>query len=462
MAQIDAINLNYPGQSHTGTGPWSVAVGDFNGDGKSDLVTADQTANTASVLLGNGNGTFQAKQSFNIDCSARPVAVGDFNGDGKSDLVAGVFDTSIDAYAASVLLGNGNGTFQAKHNFGTGASPYSVTVSDFNGDGKGDLVTADYDDSTASVLLGNGNGTFQAKQSFETWACPRSVAVGDLNSDGRSDLVAPNYWGDNVSVLLGNGTTATSTTTAPGLQPITGVSLATQADALSAQGQIDGYLDNVNKVSGTIGSALSRFQIAAQVASSVADVSTAAEAHHRRRRGRRLGRSRQEPNPPAGGNSDPRTGKPTARLGPHSAARVIHRPKTEYRRKQRRARLQASTVMRKSSMGGVKNTSLFLIERITSRSLEKPPTRSCPATGGDCRSAVGRAEVGATARRKTPGDETGGDRSPHRFCFENGLSPVLSMCTGDYTVARRRRCSHCVATPLSNPSFRCSDGRLPS
>ena len=84
-------------------------------------------------------------------------------------------------------------------------------------------------------------------------------------------------WDDNTaaSVLLGNGTT---TTTSHGLQPNTGVSLATQADALSAQGQIDDYLESVNKIAGTIGTALSRFQIAAHVASSVADVSQAAEA----------------------------------------------------------------------------------------------------------------------------------------------------------------------------------------
>ena len=67
-----------------------------------------------------------------------------------------------------MLLGNGNGTFQAKQSFGTGSGPYSVAVGDFNGDGKSDLVTADIDDNTASVLLGNGNGTFQAKQTFGT------------------------------------------------------------------------------------------------------------------------------------------------------------------------------------------------------------------------------------------------------------------------------------------------------
>ena len=74
---------------NVGSNPSSVAVADFNGDGKSDLVTADNGANKVSVLLGNGNGTFQARQSFATDLSPSCVAVADFNGDGKSDLVTG-------------------------------------------------------------------------------------------------------------------------------------------------------------------------------------------------------------------------------------------------------------------------------------------------------------------------------------------------------------------------------------
>ena len=94
-----------------------------------------------------------------------------------------------------MLLGNGNGTFGAKQSFATGANPSSVAVGDFNGDGKSDLVTADYGSDTASVLLGNGNGTFGPKQSFATGAGPYSVAVGDFNGDGVSDLVSADYGG---------------------------------------------------------------------------------------------------------------------------------------------------------------------------------------------------------------------------------------------------------------------------
>ena len=78
------------------------------------------------------------------------------------------------------LLGNGNGTFHAKQTFGTGTAPVSVSIGDFNGDGKSDLVTADRDAGTVSILLGNGNGTFQAKHSFAPGNEPWSVVLGRL------------------------------------------------------------------------------------------------------------------------------------------------------------------------------------------------------------------------------------------------------------------------------------------
>ena len=255
-------------------GGYSVAVADVNGDGKSDIVAVDYTAKQVSILLGNGNGTLHVEQTFDTNRYPTSVAVEDFNADGKSDLVT----TDDNDNTASVLLGNGNGTFQAKHSLGTGGGPVSVAVSDFNSDGKIDLVTANHDDGTVSMLLGNGNGTFQAMRTLSTQAGTSDVVIADLNGDGVKDLVTANNTSNRTNVLLGNGTTTTTTVTGYGLQPITGVSLATQPDALSAQGQIDDYLNSVNKVSRAIGTALSRFQIAAHVASSVADVSQAAEA----------------------------------------------------------------------------------------------------------------------------------------------------------------------------------------
>jgi hypothetical protein len=184
-----------------GRSPFSVAVGDFNGDGKPDLAVANVSSNNVSILLGNGDGSFQQAVNYAAGSSPRSVAVGDFNGDGKLDL-------AVANSGVSVLLGNGDGTFQTARNFPAGSTPLSVSVGDFNGDGKLDLAVANYDhfgSGTVSVLLGNGDGSFGSARSFAAGTRPFSVAVGDFNGDGRPDLAVTNRDSDNVSVLVANG-----------------------------------------------------------------------------------------------------------------------------------------------------------------------------------------------------------------------------------------------------------------
>ena len=190
-----------PTNFSVGTSPVSVTVGDFNGDGKSDLATANLNSNNVSVLLGTGTGSFGTATNFSVGINPRSVTVGDFNGDGKSDLaVANRYGNNV-----SVLLGTGTGSFGTATNFTVGSYPWSVTVGDFNGDGKSDLAVANIVSSNVSVLLGTGTGSFGAATNFTVGSSPYSVAVGDFNGDGKSDLATANF-NSNVSVLLGTGT----------------------------------------------------------------------------------------------------------------------------------------------------------------------------------------------------------------------------------------------------------------
>jgi hypothetical protein len=189
----------------TGTKPYSVTLGDVNGDGKLDIITANfHSSNAVSVLLGNGNGTFKNQNTFAPGNSSDSVTLGDVNGDGKLDIVtANTTGTATDN--AGVLLGNGNGTFKNQATFTTGNRPLSIKLGDVNGDGKLDIVTANYVGGNVSVLLGNGNGTFKTQATFATGFAPKSVTLGDVNGDGKLDIVTANYGNDNASVLLGNG-----------------------------------------------------------------------------------------------------------------------------------------------------------------------------------------------------------------------------------------------------------------
>ncbi len=216
----------------------SVAVGDVNGDGNPDLVVGNWctdsncTANTVGVLLGNGDGTFQAAVTYDSGgLFANSVVVDDVNGDGKLDLVVanGSSSPSVALGNVSVLLGNGDGTFQTAVSYDRGGyGAGSVVVTDANGDGKHDVVVANCSTSAIgcvgangdlALLLGNGDGTFQTATSFGSGgSTPFGVAVGDVNGDKKPDIVAANCASNQcgsgagaVGVLLNTTLTATAT-----------------------------------------------------------------------------------------------------------------------------------------------------------------------------------------------------------------------------------------------------------
>jgi len=120
---------------HVGTNPNGAAVGDFNVDGKLDLAVANAGSKTVSILLGKGDGTFQAPMNFSAP-APQSIAVGDFNNDRRPDLAVVNMGTN----SVSIFLGNGNGTFRAQATYTTGDSPNSIAVGDFNNDGHLDMA----------------------------------------------------------------------------------------------------------------------------------------------------------------------------------------------------------------------------------------------------------------------------------------------------------------------------------
>jgi hypothetical protein len=202
-----------PSVDHTaGDLPVSVAVGDFNRDGIPDLVVANNLkSGTVSVLLGNGDGSFQLAVDYTVGVSPASVVVGDFNDDGFADLAVANLGTQARSSTVSILLGNGDGTFQGAANVAVGIQPAALAVADVNSDGIADLVVANAGNldsgqgGNVSVLLGKGDGTFQTAQSYAAAVSPKSVAVVDFNGDGNLDLAVANNGGNNLSVLLGKG-----------------------------------------------------------------------------------------------------------------------------------------------------------------------------------------------------------------------------------------------------------------
>ena len=198
-------NFGPPTTYNTGSGSAGVAIGDFNGDGRQDIAVINVGSSNVSIFIGDGTGTFNGPTNYPTDILPYDVAVGDFNGDGKQDLAV----AASGGFTVSILLGDGAGHFSSPTNFNAGVSPQSVVVGDFNNDGKQDVaVINDYYPSTdrVSILLGDGAGNLGAPTAIVVGTNAGSIALADLNGDGNQDLVVANYESNNISILLGNGT----------------------------------------------------------------------------------------------------------------------------------------------------------------------------------------------------------------------------------------------------------------
>lgn len=190
-----AVDLN------VGNYPTSITTGDINGDGYPDLVTISSTINNATISFGDGKGNFNPGLSFSVGRYPTAVAIGNFNHKKTSDLVVANYNLPV----VSVLLKDSLGGFNAAKNYNVTGRSTDVTVGDFNKDGNDDIAVANALTNNVSVLLGDGNGNFGLATNFGVGVYPTSITTGDFNKDGNLDIATANYYSNNVSVLLGDG-----------------------------------------------------------------------------------------------------------------------------------------------------------------------------------------------------------------------------------------------------------------
>ena len=184
-----------------GSSPSSVVAADLNGDSKPDLISANAGANTLSVLTNNGSGGFVLASSPAVGSQPDSVVAADLNSDGKLDLIS----ANSAANTLSVLTNNGSGGFVLASSPAVGSQPNSVVAADVNGDGKVDLVCANNADNTLSVLTNKGSSTFALSATLAVGAGPEGVAAADVNGDGKVDLICANDGTNTLTVLTNNG-----------------------------------------------------------------------------------------------------------------------------------------------------------------------------------------------------------------------------------------------------------------
>ena len=216
---------------NTGTNPYGIAIGDMDGDGKADLVvTTEGTSSALSVLLNTTSGgvmSFGAPVNYATLNGSFIVAIGDLDGDGKPDLAAVDGGQPNSVLVLRNTTGSpGNLSFGTAQNFATGSYPDCITLSDVDGDGKPDMVTVDRFGNTVSVLRNTGSVgviAFDANKDYAVGVGPIYVAVGDLDGDGRPDIVSANS-SDTAVTILQNQIGANSAPMIDSFMPASGIS----------------------------------------------------------------------------------------------------------------------------------------------------------------------------------------------------------------------------------------------
>lgn len=236
----------YVGDPALSTHVW-VTAADVNGDSNVDLICVDSGENSLIVFTNNGSGAFGSNATLNVDSLPYSVIAADVNGDGSMDLISanqGSFPNYIGTL--TVLTNNGSGIFSSNATYSVGKLTEAVVAADINGDGKPDLICANYGDNTLSVLTNNGSGIFGSNATINVGNSPTAVIAADVNGDGYLDLICANGGDNSLSVLTNNGS---GVFTSAGIYAVGGGPFSIAAADVNG----DGKVDLISANSGTFG-----------------------------------------------------------------------------------------------------------------------------------------------------------------------------------------------------------------